>query len=262
MKRVFVDPQLLTKQWFQDFGTSEKMAFITILLLCDDVGVWHINTKLVEFLVGSTVDWKRLEKCNGNIVLLREGVLWIPDYCRFQYKHIEASNNAHESYRKMAENHGILETIRSTYKVSSVRLLLANPTSTLDQPLTKGTPRVKEKEKEKDSYISSLPEEREDNSGELGEEPGPSKPLPEKIRYDFEESLWYGITDEQVALWGEAYPAVDVDLELRQMGEWCKAAGAKGRKNNWRAFITNWLKRQQDKGGSVQPGQQKGGYRR
>jgi predicted phage replisome organizer len=113
-----------------------------------------------------------------------------------------------------------------------------------------------------DSSLSLSSGVREDNSEDIGEGPTPSKPLPEKIRYDFKESLWYGITDEQVQLWGEAYPAVDVDLELRQMGEWCKAAGAKGRKNNWRAFITNWLKRQQDKGGSVQPGQQKGGYRR
>ena len=47
----------------------------------------------------------------------------------------------------------------------------------------------------------------------------------EPILYNFSDSLWYGITDAQVALWQEAYPAVDVELELRQMGEWCKAAG-------------------------------------
>lgn len=176
MKRVFVDPQLLTKSWFQDLGTSEKMAFITILLLCDDVGVWHVNTKLVEFLVGSTVDWKRLEKCNGNLVPLREGVIWVPDYCRFQYKHIEANNNANESYRKLAESHGLLGDIRATYRGSTLRLLLPNPSPTLDQGLTKGTSRVKDKEEDKDKDSSfSLQEEREDNSGDLGEGPSPSK---------------------------------------------------------------------------------------
>jgi hypothetical protein len=70
------------------------------------------------------------------------------------------------------------------------------------------------------------------------------------ITYNFSESLWYGIDDAQVQLWGEAYPAVDVDLELRQMGEWCKSNGAKGRKVNWRRFVVNWLKRAQDRGGS------------
>lgn len=68
--------------------------------------------------------------------------------------------------------------------------------------------------------------------------------------YDFSESLWHGISDEQVALWGEAYPAVDIDLELRQIGEWCKSNGARGKKQNWQRFITNWFKRAQDRGGS------------
>ena len=76
----------------------------------------------------------------------------------------------------------------------------------------------------------------------------------QKARYSFTESLWYGISDEQVALWAEAYPAVDVELELRQMGEWCKSNGAKGKKQNWQRFIVNWLKRTQDRGGSVSKG--------
>ena len=75
-------------------------------------------------------------------------------------------------------------------------------------------------------------------------------PLP-AITFNFQESLWYGITDEQVSLWEEAYPAVDVELELRQMGEWCKANGARGKKQNWRKFVVNWLKRSQDRGGSI-----------
>jgi predicted phage replisome organizer len=72
--------------------------------------------------------------------------------------------------------------------------------------------------------------------------------------YDFTSSLWYGIEDDQVALWQEAYPAVDVELELRQMGEWCKTNGAKGKKQNWGRFIVNWLKRAQDRGGSAPAG--------
>lgn len=237
MKRVFVDPQLLTKQWFQDFGTSEKMAFIAILLLCDDVGVWHINTKLVEFMVGSTVDWKRLEKCNGNLILLREGVLWIPDYCRFQYKHIEASSNAHESYRRIAEGHGILEEIRSTYKGSTLRLQLANSTPTLGLPLVKGTPTLKDKDKDKDLSSLSNPEEN-------------TRETLERVGYDFKLRQWTGIPDEMLVDWVQAFPRVKVEEELRRMGAWLDAHAKdpqwKG-KDNWEVFVTGWLADRQEK---------------
>ena len=80
------------------------------------------------------------------------------------------------------------------------------------------------------------------------------KPKPDLMYFSFTDSLWYGITDEQVALWAEAYPACDIEMELRQMGEWCKANGSKGKKVNWRRFVVNWLKRAQDRGGSEPKG--------
>ncbi len=80
------------------------------------------------------------------------------------------------------------------------------------------------------------------------------KPKPDLMYFSFTDSLWYGITDEQVTLWAEAYPACDIEMELRQMGEWCKANGSKGKKVNWRRFVVNWLKRAQDRGGSEPKG--------
>jgi len=70
---------------------------------------------------------------------------------------------------------------------------------------------------------------------------------------------WDGITDKDKEAWKKAYPACDVELELLKMIEWIKANPAKGKKSNYRRFITGWLSRQQDKGGSFrgQPGQQK-----
>jgi predicted phage replisome organizer len=76
-----------------------------------------------------------------------------------------------------------------------------------------------------------------------------------KLFFNFADSLWYGITDEQMALWAEAYPAVDIDLDLRQAGEWCKSHGARGHKKDWRRFAVDWLKRTQDKGGNMQKGE-------
>ena len=62
--------------------------------------------------------------------------------------------------------------------------------------------------------------------------------------------VWEGITEKDRTGWGEAYPACDIDIELAKMREWILANGAKGKKSNYRRFITNWLSRSQDRGGS------------
>ena len=62
---------------------------------------------------------------------------------------------------------------------------------------------------------------------------------------------WDGITAEDNEAWGEAYPACNVELQLRQMSEWLKSNPKKAVKSEWRRFITNWLKRSQERGGDV-----------
>jgi len=61
---------------------------------------------------------------------------------------------------------------------------------------------------------------------------------------------WRGITPQDYEHWAQAYPAVDVPLELRRMAEWIIANPQKGRKSEYRAFITRWLCGTQDKGGN------------
>jgi hypothetical protein len=65
----------------------------------------------------------------------------------------------------------------------------------------------------------------------------------------FEEGVWGGIRDDDMAAWSEAYPACDVLVELKKMAEWLKANPDK-KKIRYRLFIVNWLARTQDRGGS------------
>ena len=65
------------------------------------------------------------------------------------------------------------------------------------------------------------------------------------------EAGWSGISDQDRADWGLAYPACSLDVCLPQMTEWCRANPTKAHKSNWRKFIVNWLKREQDRGGTV-----------
>lgn len=73
-----------------------------------------------------------------------------------------------------------------------------------------------------------------------------------KSSLSFNKNLkeWEGITEEDKKRWKEAYPACNIELELKKMIEWIISNPEKGKKSNWRRFITGWLMRQQDRGGT------------
>lgn len=70
-----------------------------------------------------------------------------------------------------------------------------------------------------------------------------------KILFNFDQKKWENIKDEDIQGWKEAYPACDIKAELNKMREWLLANPEK-RKKNYRRFITNWLVRAQDRGGT------------
>ena len=61
---------------------------------------------------------------------------------------------------------------------------------------------------------------------------------------------WTGITDKDRSDWAVAYPAVRIDQEMAKAHQWLLARPAKQRKKRWRAFLTGWLSRTQESGGS------------
>ncbi len=69
-----------------------------------------------------------------------------------------------------------------------------------------------------------------------------------QIDFSFEERKFLNIKIEDKAGWKDAYPAVDIEQELRIMREWLLANPSRA-KSNYRQFINNWLRREQDKGG-------------
>lgn len=63
--------------------------------------------------------------------------------------------------------------------------------------------------------------------------------------FNFEIRAWQGIESRDITGWQEAYPAVDIDGELKRMAEWLLANPTR-RKKNYRLFIIKWLEKQQD----------------
>ena len=62
------------------------------------------------------------------------------------------------------------------------------------------------------------------------------------------------IQSDDIARWKKAYPAVDVLQDLRIAEQWLDVNRSK-RKKNVRRFLTNWLSRTQERGGTRSTGQ-------
>jgi len=72
------------------------------------------------------------------------------------------------------------------------------------------------------------------------------------ITFDFATASFSGITDETLAAWTTAYPAVDVKNNILRSAEWLLANPSQ-RKKNYNRFLTSWLSRSQERGGDRSP---------
>ena len=77
-----------------------------------------------------------------------------------------------------------------------------------------------------------------------------------KIIFNFGTAEFENITEKDNTIWGKAYPACDIKAEINKMAAWL-AANPTRKKANYKRFITNWLSRQQDRGGSKTSGTEK-----
>lgn len=79
-----------------------------------------------------------------------------------------------------------------------------------------------------------------------------------KIHFDSEAGIFGCIPELLITKWQEAYPAIDVLSELKQMESWV-LANPKKHKSNWQRFIVNWLKSSQDKSETITNKKKEGG---
>jgi len=73
------------------------------------------------------------------------------------------------------------------------------------------------------------------------------------VRWDEHSQNWEGIADGDVKRWSDAYPACDIRGELAKARAWYTANPTKRKRNVYR-FLTNWLSRSQERGGSTRGG--------
>jgi hypothetical protein len=71
----------------------------------------------------------------------------------------------------------------------------------------------------------------------------------EQPKIQFQDGHFINLTDEQMGYWTDHFPAVGVKIELMKMESWLQANPTQV-KSNYKRFISNWLTRTQDRGGT------------
>lgn len=71
----------------------------------------------------------------------------------------------------------------------------------------------------------------------------------EDIAFNFDQGEFLFITEKDKEIWKKAFPACDINLYLHQMAAWLLANPNKI-KENYKRFIVNWLKEEQQRGGT------------
>ena len=74
--------------------------------------------------------------------------------------------------------------------------------------------------------------------------------------FDYEKGSFAGITEEEIFRWQAAFPAVDVQQQIKSAELWLSDNPHK-RKKNLHRFLTNWFRRRQEQGGDMPARNQK-----
>lgn len=67
--------------------------------------------------------------------------------------------------------------------------------------------------------------------------------------FNYTTNIFENIIDDDIKQWAEAFPAVDIRLEIKNAAIWCKDNPDK-RKEKWGRFLSNWFRRTQEHGGT------------
>ena len=91
---------------------------------------------------------------------------------------------------------------------------------------------------------------QKDNIRTVCSEPEKPAPNPSGILLPLNDKTSYDVPLDKIAVWKDAYPAVDVEQELKRMAAWLDSNPTRRKtRRGITKFINTWLSREQDRGG-------------
>ncbi len=210
----------------------EEVFFYRLIVNCDDFGRMDARSPILRsrlFPLKSITD-KQIESALNRLATV--GMVLVYEY-------------DHRAYLQLVnwERHQQIRNQKSKYPSPEESTILCNQLISNDFKCTRNPI---QSESESESNSNCMPG-AETASGPKEVIP----PVPPVISLPLNDKTEHDIFQNNVDEWSSLYPAVDVLQELREMKGWLNSNPTKRKtKKGINRFITNWLGREQDKGGN------------
>ena len=117
-KKRFTETAKWEDAWYMELSPTEKLFYLYILDRCNNCGVWEVNFKLAEFMIGLKLDQADiLKKFESRITILEDGNKWlIPKFISFQYGQLNPNCKPHLAVIKLLQKHKLTTVFKDLIK--------------------------------------------------------------------------------------------------------------------------------------------------
>jgi len=126
MDKRFTDTEKWQDPWFCGLSPELKLLWLFLVDSCDVAGIWKVNHKYAEFVIGAPINWESAGKVfNGRVVIPeKSGEYWfIPKYLIFHYPNgLSEDSGFTKGVIKRLSQHQVLGVVRELYGKSYVRV--------------------------------------------------------------------------------------------------------------------------------------------
>ena len=103
MAKRFTETTKWKDTWYSDLTSKYKLFWNYLLDDCDHCGIWEVNFKVAQFLVGESLEHAEVKRVfKERIIELNDGAYWfIPKFIKFQYG--ETLSKKNQAVKKVIE---------------------------------------------------------------------------------------------------------------------------------------------------------------
>lgn len=135
MAKRFIDTNIFRDEWFCGLSKESKLFFFYFITNCDHAGVLKLNKKICEIETGIKKISVVIEDLKNCLLIIRDGLIWMPIFVKFQYPDFPKSN-VHQQVGaiKILNSHGLdIDQIMSYLRVGKE---LSKSSNTINEELT------------------------------------------------------------------------------------------------------------------------------
>jgi hypothetical protein len=137
MAKRFTDSAKWDDPWFAELPSKYKLFYLYLLDECDHAGVWKVNFRKANFMVGETMEPSEVRRFMSDRVRVIDEAYWhVSKFIKFQYGMLR-NDRMSLSALAILEKHGLMDVIDESKEAPS-------------KPLPSPFVGVKDKDKDKD----------------------------------------------------------------------------------------------------------------